>query len=105
MSARTCPCCGAPVAAETVIDIACRAVSPTMALILRAVARHPGLSSAELAGMVWRNVPGGGPLYAAETIRATIWRNRARLAGTGLQLVTPNPGFRTGYKIEIKEAA
>lgn len=102
----TCPCCGAPVAAETPLDRAIREarLSPTEAKILRIVAQRPGISARDLTDAVYAGARDGGPIWAYQCVVAMVSKIRQKLARTDVALLSGR-GWREGYRLAFGGAA
>jgi hypothetical protein len=96
----TCPCCGQPI--EATLEGALNAVTPMMRSIVEFLSRRRGavVPCEEIADYVYRNYPDGGPLYAGESIRVTIYRNRQRLQARGWT-VKGSKGNVGGYSLQV----
>ena len=93
-----CPCCGQPVRSDMMADL-CASVTPTMARILRAIARRPGITAAELADVVYGDRPDGGPDDATNVITSVICQQRQRVVAAGWRILSQG-GSRSGYRLE-----
>lgn len=96
----TCPCCGTTLSAETRLDIACRDLSPSEALLVRAIASGPGRSAARLAFDVYQADAEGGPLWATTAVGVFARRARVKLRAHGIDLISI-AGRRGGYRLHF----
>lgn len=83
----TCPCCGQQWKNRSELDALIDAVQPRMAQILQAVIRSPGATAEQIAQRVYASDLDGGPLAAANAIRAIICQNRHVMSARGFKLV------------------
>jgi hypothetical protein len=72
-----CPTCGQPCVPEGL------GLTPTQERALRAVRRHPGITSEELRGLVWADDPNGGP-EDRKALHVHVHHLNARLAVHGI---------------------